>query len=102
MGFINTCFFKSFLDTGGNYTGEEFFDPRETPYIPSNPPTPSNRQGRFKQQACGGAANAARPPASSKKQFFARKRKEKPGRGDGRPNSKPPGMNGPYGIDIAR
>ena len=90
-----------FLDTGGNYMREEFFDPRETPYVPINPLTPFSRQGRAKPQARGGASIAGRPPANSGKQFFARDRREKPGRGDGMPNSKPSGMNDPYGIDIA-
>ena len=33
--------------------------------------------------------------------FKATERRDKPGRGDGRPNSKPSGMNDSYGIDIA-
>ena len=41
------------------------------------------------------------PSASSDKQFSARERREKLGRGGGKPNSKPPDMNDPYGIDIA-
>ena len=73
----------------------------ETPYIPNNPPTPSKGHGRPKHRARGGASNAARPPASSDKHFSADDSREKLGRGDGRPNSKPLGMNDPYGIDIA-
>jgi len=101
-GFNKSLVFICFSDTGG-YTREEFFDPRETPYVPINSPKPSNRQGRAKSQARGrgGASIAGRPPASSGKQFFANERRERPGRGDGRPNSKPSGMNDPYGIDIA-
>ena len=57
--------------------------------------------GRARNQARSGASFAARPPASSDKQFSARERREKLGRGGGKPNSKPPGMNDPYGIDIA-
>ena len=57
--------------------------------------------GRARNQARDGASIAARPPASSDKQFSAHQKREKPGRGGGRPNSKPPGMNDPYGIDIA-
>ena len=41
------------------------------------------------------------PSASSDKQFSARERREKLGRGGGKRNSKPPDMNDPYGIDIA-
>ena len=82
---------------------KEFVDPRETPYSPNQPPTSTTarKQDGQKQQAYGGASHAARPPAGSGKHFFAKERKEKPGRGDGRPNSKPSGMNDPYGIDIA-
>ena len=36
-----------------------------------------------------------------KKWNHSYERRDKPGRGDGRPNSKPSGMNDPYGIDIA-
>ena len=76
MVFMNEFLvFICFLDTGGNYTGEEFFDPRETPFVPINPPTPSNRQGRFKHQVCGGASNAARPPASSENSSLHAKEK---------------------------
>ena len=99
MDLINPLFLYVFSEIGGNYTREEFFDPRETPYVP---PTPPNLQGRSQPQAQrGGASFTGRPPASSGKQFFARDKREKPGRGDGRPNSKPSGMNDPYGIDIA-
>ena len=41
------------------------------------------------------------PPTSPKETFQVFERKDKTGSGDGRPNSKPPGMNDPYGIDIA-
>ena len=78
----------------------EFFDPRETPYSPINPPTYFKKQSKQKHQARG-AALAARPPANSERKHFAQDSREKSGRGDGRPNSKPPGMNDPYGIDIA-
>ena len=73
----------------------EFFDPRETPYIPTNLPTHFKSQGKHKHQARG-AAQAVRPPAYSERNHFAQDRREKSGRGDGRPNSKTPGMNDPY------
>ena len=41
------------------------------------------------------------PSASSDKQFSARERREKLGRGGGKPNSKPPDIIDRYGIDIA-
>ena len=62
-----------FSDTGGNYFGEEFFDPKETPYVPINPPTPTRRQGKFKHQARGGASTSARPPASFEKHSLLEK-----------------------------
>ena len=37
-----------------------------------------------------------RPPKSLKEAFSAYERRDKPGRGNGRPNSKPLGMNDPY------
>ena len=63
--------------------------------------TTANQHGRARNQARIGASIAARPTASSDKQFSARERREKLGRGAGKPNSKPPDMNDPYGIDIA-
>ena len=42
-----------------------------------------------------------RPSTSSNVPFSANNRREKPGRGAGRPFVKPSGMNDPYGIDIA-
>ena len=57
--------------------------------------------GRARNQARGGASIAARPPASSDKQFSAHERREKSGRGGGKLNSIPPGLNDPYDIDIA-
>ena len=41
------------------------------------------------------------PPQSNKKGFQAFERRDTPGRGAGRPNSKPSGMNDPYDLDIA-
>ena len=41
------------------------------------------------------------PPQSNKKGFHAFERRDTPGRGAGRPNSKPSGMNDPYDLDIA-
>ena len=45
------------------------------------------RQSKHKHQARG-AAQAVRPPAYSERNYFAQDRREKPGRGDGRPNLK--------------
>ena len=45
------------------------------------------RQSKHKHQARG-AAQAVRPPAYSERNHFAQDRREKPGRGDGRPNLK--------------
>ena len=44
---------------------------------------------------------AQRPLKSQKDTSSAYDRRDKTGRGNARPNSKPPGMNDPYGIDIA-
>ena len=77
----------------------EFFNPRETPFTP-NTPVPFQSHGKHKHQARG-ASHAACPAASSDRRFSAKDKREKPGRGDGRPNSIPPGMIDPYGIDIA-
>ena len=93
---LQVGFYKSLV----LYERVEFFDPRETPYIPINPLPKFKGQGKHKHQARG-AAQAARPPATFERKRFAQDRREKPGRGGGRPNSKPPGMNDPYGIDIA-
>ena len=87
-------------DPGGNYERIEFFDPRETPFTPNKPPVPFQRHGKHKQQARG-ASHVARPAASSDRRFSAKDKREKPGRGDGRPNLIPPGTNDPYGLDIA-
>ena len=65
----------------------EFFNRREIPYIPINPLTQFKGQGKHKHQARG-AAQAVRPPAYSERNHFAQNRREKPGRGDGRPNLK--------------
>ena len=40
------------------------------------------------------------PPKSNAKGFPAFERRDAPGRGAGRPNSKPSGMNDPYDLDI--
>ena len=56
--------------------------------------------GRARNQACGGASIAARPLASSDKQFSAHERREKSGRDGGKLNSISPGLNDSYGIDI--
>jgi hypothetical protein len=42
-----------------------------------------------------------RPPANPNAVQSAQEQRQKSGRGDGRPQSKSPGMNDPYGIDIA-
>jgi len=42
-----------------------------------------------------------RPSGSPKVPIFANNRREKSGRGAGRPNVKPSGMNDPYDFDIA-
>ena len=50
----------------------------------------------------GGPGQERRPPLqSNKKSFQAFERRDKPGRGAGRPNSKLSGMNDPYNLDIA-
>ena len=50
-----------------------------------------------------GTGQEKRPPQQSTKQFFpsGSERRDAPGRGAGRPNSKPSGMIDPYDIDIA-
>ena len=42
-----------------------------------------------------------RPPKYFKETFQGSARRDKPGRGDARPNAKPSGMNDPFDIDIA-
>ena len=81
---------SEYKDPGEHFERVEFFDPRETPYIPINLPTHFKRQGKHKHQARG-AAQAVRPPAYSERNHFAQDRREKPGRDDGRPNLKPSG-----------
>ena len=49
----------------------------------------------------GAAQTGNRPPANHNAFNPPQDRREKSGRGDGRPQSKYPGMNDPYGIDIA-
>ena len=87
VGFYKSLVFYCFSDTEEHFERVEFFDPRETLYIPINLPTHFKRQVKHKHQARG-AAQAVRPPATSERKRFAQDRREKPGRGDGRPNSK--------------
>ena len=44
---------------------------------------------------------ALQPAPTSNSLLAKEERRKKLGRGGGKPNSKPPGMNDPYGIDIA-
>ena len=59
----------------------------------------SNRQ--FSGRGRGASQAVSRPSANPNVSYSAQERREKPGRGVGRPNAKPSGMNDPYGIDIA-
>ena len=92
--FINPLFFIYFLKSGSKFEKglDSTYDPREMAF-------PSQSQqcslARGKTQA------AVRPPVGPDVRFSAQERREKPERGDGRPNSKPLGMIDPYGIDIA-
>ena len=49
----------------------------------------------------GAAQTGKCPPAKPNALNLPQDRREKLGRGDGRPQSKSPGMNDPYGINIA-
>jgi len=103
-------FYKSTLcfvvntDSGRNYEPrreEEFYGERKGSFSVGEPPKKwSNNNKRFANRSRG-ASQAARPSANPKTGFSAQDRREKPGRGAGRPNAKPPGMIDPYGIDIA-
>ena len=60
----------------------------------------SRRQGA-RNPGHGAEQSGYRPPANPDAVKSSQERREKSGRGDGRPHSKSPGMNDPYGIDIA-
>ena len=66
-------------------------------------PIPLHREhGQRESSERSSSVQEKRPPQSSQKTFQpAFERRDTPGRGAGRPNSKPSGMIDPYGIDIA-
>ena len=66
-------------------------------------PIPLHREhGQTESSEISGSVQEKRPPQSSQNTFQpAFERRDTPGRGAGRPNSKPSGMIDPYGIDIA-
>ena len=62
----------------------------------------NKKQGGRSTGRGGSAAHSGnRPPANPNAFNPPQDRREKSGRGDERPQSKSPGMNDPYGIDIA-
>ena len=64
-------------------------------------PNQGKRQGG-KSSGRGSAQQSGNRPLANPNAFQPpHDRREKSGRGDGRPQSKSPGMNDPYGIDIA-
>ena len=87
----------------GGPSQEPNFDPREMAYS-ANMPIPSyknqNTPSHF-HSSTPADDDANRPSTSPNVPFSANNRREKPGRGAGRPFVKPSGMNDPYGIDIA-
>ena len=68
------CCLYIISDSGGKLAVKEFFDPRETPYSPNQPP---RKQDGQKHQTCGGAALAGCPPAGSGKHFFAKEERNR-------------------------
>jgi len=74
-------------------------------YSSSGPIALHKEQGQQQQQKIlperSGSEQDRRPFQSNKKRFDSFERRDKPGRGAGRPNSKPSGMNDPYDLDIA-
>ena len=64
-------------------------------------PNQAKKQGGRGYNRGNARYSGNRPPASSNAFQPPRDQREKSGRGDGRPQSKSPGMNDPYGIDIA-
>ena len=97
-------FYKSTLcfvvntESGRNYEPrreDEFYSEREGSFSVGEPPKKwSNNNKRFANRSRG-ASQAARTSANPKTGFSAQDRREKPGRGAGRPNAKPPGMIDP-------
>ena len=66
-------------------------------------PTPLHRDhGQRGPSERSGSGQEKRSPQVNPKTFPpASERRDAPGRGAGRPNSKPSGMNDPYDLDIA-
>ena len=60
----------------------------------------AKKQGA-KNPSRGAEQSGYRPPANPNAVQSAQEQRQKSGRGDRRPQSKSPGMNDPYGIDIA-
>ena len=70
----------------------------------NQPPIPLHRdtnQQTREPQSQGTFRQEQRPPQKAKETFSGSARRDKPGRGEARPNVKPPGMNDPFDIDIA-
>ena len=71
----------------------------------NQPPIPLHREQQEQQWSPmdrGATRKEQRPPKLAKETFQgSAARRDKPGRGDARPNAKPSGMNDPFDIDIA-
>ena len=84
----------------GSQKEDQYDKERERSFSTGQPLLPYKKQG-YKQFSHGASQAASCSTANPKAISSTQDRRERPGRGDGRPNSKSPGMNDPYGIDIA-
>ena len=76
--------------------------PRDMAYSNVAPIPLYKEQGSQKSYPDRSGSGQERHPPKSPKEFTpVFERRDMPGRGAGRPNSKPSGMTDPYGIDIA-
>ena len=76
-------------------------DDREHLFSMGQSPYPYKKQSHKQFGGRGASQATSRPMANRNPVSSSQDRREKPGRGEGRLNSKSPGMNAPYGIDIA-
>jgi len=70
----------------------------------NQPPIPLHRdtnQQKWEKQNQGNVRQEQRPPQKAKETFSGPARRDKPGRGEARPNAKLSGMHDPFDIDIA-
>ena len=103
---MNNIFFCNYINYFPFFLEEERRDEAhaEGMAYSSIAPIPLHKeQGQQKSypERSGSGQERRPPPQSNKKSFQTFERRDKPGRGAGRPNSKPSGMNDPYDLDIA-